>query len=610
MRFRRIAPAAGPTVEMQLLNPATNAPSVQLSTPAELKVTLINRTGAGIAIESGASAAGLQIFMPDEYFSVDQIEAMSIDLADWTFTYIDALSALNLTYTGANRTWADGTAIEFTIHNVLSTGDTGSGDVLINPTNIEGQDVPPQFQAQLDILPGFPDEKPRLSDVLRASLENQGIVYVSASASDPLTNALILNLKNTGTTPIYMGKEHWKVAPAIEVSFDYGSNPGDLAPAIDPSQPPVGSAWRIKGVPAGKQGGSWVIDGPGSDTPLWRLSPSNTNVEVLGARSSANVSFGFEQIVSITQAGHTQMHLKCSNFYRDDNTPYEQGVLPPLDILKLDAPPTRGLLSIYSRNGVLFNSTGSSSDTSVELAWTMFYVAKVNIISSYPGAEVITRLYPNAPPLNPDTFSAKIPASRNSMPVVLTLQAFDARGGYLNSLQLTVSITSNNFVDSRDGKVYPIVQVGNKYWMSHNLDYDDHDPEHWNDYYDRASGNGPRYGRLYSASVATEVPSGSWRLPSRDDWESLFDSFKSPYEALIDQGKSAFDAQLGGTFQADSRGNGGKFVGMSEKGYYWTSTFDEGQLGYALFDASDKSVSAHNTTLLKDGCSVRYVKDI
>jgi hypothetical protein len=185
MRFRRIAPAAGPTVEMQLLNPATNAPSVQLSTPAELKVTLINRTGAGIAIESGASAAGLQIFMPDEYFSVDQIEAMSIDLADWTFTYIDALSALNLTYTGANRTWADGTAIEFTIHNVLSTGDTGSGDVLINPTNIEGQDVPPQFQAQLDILPGFPDEKPRLSDVLRASLENQGIVYVSASASDP-----------------------------------------------------------------------------------------------------------------------------------------------------------------------------------------------------------------------------------------------------------------------------------------------------------------------------------------------------------------------------------------------------------------------------------------
>jgi uncharacterized protein (TIGR02145 family) len=608
-RFRKIASAAGPTVEMQLFNAATNAASVQLSTPAELKVTLTNRTGAGIAIESGVNAAVLQIFMPDEYFSADQIEGMSIDLADWTFTYIDALSALNLTYNGAPRTWADGTAIEFTIQNVLSTGDAGFGDVAINPTNIEGPDVPPQFQAQLEIVQGAPGSKPKLSEVLQASLENQGIVYVSGGATDPLTNTLVLNLKNTGTTPIYMGSQPWTVAPEIEVWFDYGSNPGDLAPATDPSEPPVGSAWKIKGVPAGKQGGSWGIAGPGSGgTPLWRLSPSRTNVGVLGAGNSANVSFGFEEIVSITQAGHTQMHLKCSNFYRDENMPYEQGVLQPLDILKLDAPPTRGLLSLYSRNGVLFESTGS--ETSVELVWKMFYVAKVNIISSYPGAEVITRLYPKAPPLHSDKFPVDIPGLRNSMPVVLTLQAFDARGGYLNSMQLTVSITSNTFVDPRDGRVYPVVQVGNKYWTSHNLDYVDHDPAHWNDYYDWSSGNGPRYGRLYSASVATETLPNGWRLPSRDDWESLFDSFKSPYEALIDPGKSGFNAQLGGIFYADSKGNGGKFVGITGKGYYWTSTFDNGQLGYALFDSSDNSVSAHNTALLKDGCSVRYVKDI
>jgi uncharacterized protein (TIGR02145 family) len=406
-----------------------------------------------------------------------------------------------------------------------------------------------------------------------------------------------------------MGSQPWAVAPEIEVWFDYGSNPGDLAPASDPLRPPVGSAWRIKVVPAGKQGGSWGIGGPGSGTtPLWRLSPSRTNVQVLGTGNSANVSFACEDIVSITQAGHTQMHLKCSNFYRDENTPYEQGVLTPLDILKLDAPPTRGLLNLYSTNGVLFESTDSG--TTIELTWKMFYVAKVNIISSYPGAEVITRLYSDAPPMHSDDLPVRIPALRNTTQVVLTLQAFDARGGYLNSLQLTVSIASNTFVDSRDGKVYPVVQVGNKYWLSHNLDYDDRDPAHWNDYYDSSSGNGPRYGRLYSASVATGVLPGGWRLPSREDWESLFDSFKSPYDALMDQGKSGFNAQPGGTFQADSRGNGGKFLGITEKGYYWTSTFDNGQLGYAFFDSKDKSVSAHNTALLKDGCSVRYVKDI
>jgi uncharacterized protein (TIGR02145 family) len=146
--------------------------------------------------------------------------------------------------------------------------------------------------------------------------------------------------------------------------------------------------------------------------------------------------------------------------------------------------------------------------------------------------------------------------------------------------------------------------------MAHNLDYNDPDPAHWNDYYDWSSGNGPRYGRLYSASVATETVPNGWRLPSREDWESVFDSFKSPYEALMDEGKSGFNGQLGGSFQADSKGNGGKFAGITEKGYYWTSTFDNGQLGYALFDSTDKSVSAHNTALLKDGCSVRYVKDI
>ena len=616
MRFRRVSAADGPTVEMQLLNPATNKASVELSTPAELKVILINKLGEGILIDSGANASTLQIFMPEEYFSFDQIASMSIELAGWTFTFVDSLTTLNLTYSGEKATWADGTSVEFTIRNVLATGETGTGDVSINPSNFDGPDVPPQLQAPLDVVSGASGVKPKLADVLQCSLENQGIVYVSASSDDPLSNALVLNLKNTGSTPIYMGKDHWPVPPTIDVWFDYGSNPGDLAPATDPSRPPVGSAWRIKGEPGGKQGGSWGISGPGSGTtPLWRLSPSNSNVEVLGAGGTANVSFEFRDIVSITQAGHTQMHLKCSDFYRDENTPYEQSVVAPLDILKLNAPPTRGLLSLYSKNGVLFESDGPKSSTTVELTWKMFYVARVNIISSYPGSEVVTRLYPNAPPLNSDTFPVVIPGSWNSGPVILTLQAFDAKGGYLNSLQLTLSITSKTFVDPRDGEVYPAVQVGNQYWMAHNLDYDDPDPAHWNSYYDNTSGFGRRYGRLYSASVATEdmlqiFPDG-WRLPSRDDWESLFDSFgKAPYDALIDQGKSEFDAQLGGMFRADPKGGSGKFLDMNDKGYYWTSTYENGQLGYALFNSYNKSVSAHNTTFLKDGCSVRYVKDI
>jgi uncharacterized protein (TIGR02145 family) len=610
-RFRKRLPVAGPTVEMQILNPATNTASVQLSTVAELKMTLTNNTGVDIAIEAGQNAAVMQIFMPDAYFSYDQIEAMSIELDDWTFTYVDALNALGLTYSGANRSWAQGTAIEFTIHNVLSTGDAGIGDVLINPTNIEGPNVPPQFQATLDITQSSSGTKPKLSDVLRATLENQGIVYVS-DALDPLKNTLVLNLKNTGTTPIYMSKAQWTVAPTIKARFDYGSNPGDLAPAIDPSKPPVESAWRIKGTIASKQGGSWGITGPGTDTtPAWVLSPAVTNLEVLGAGNTANITFGFEEIVSVTQAGHTQMHLECSNFLRDENTPYEQGSFPPLDILKLDAPPTRGLLSFYSRSGVLFESEGSGLGTSIDLTWKMLYVAKVNILTSYPGMEVETRLYPKAPALNTDNFTVKIPGTWNSMLVTITVQAFDAHGGYLNSQQLTVSITSNNFVDPRDGKIYPTVQVGNKWWLAHNLNFVDTNPARWNDDYDGISSNGERYGRLYSGTAATaSVPPG-WRLPSQEDWESLFDSLASaPYEGLMDGGASGFKAQLGGAFRSDPFHKSGKFVQLDEKGYYWTSTPNGNQLCYALFDSTDKTVAVNYSTLLDDGCSIRYVKDI
>jgi uncharacterized protein (TIGR02145 family) len=232
----------------------------------------------------------------------------------------------------------------------------------------------------------------------------------------------------------------------------------------------------------------------------------------------------------------------------------------------------------------------------------MFDVAKVNLICSFPGMNVVQKSYPNPLPLAYDNYTVNIPGVTESMPIFITLQAFDGNGSYLNSMQFTVFISALMFVDPRDGQVYPVVLLNNQIWMAVNLSHDDGTESC---FYNNSSVN-QAYGRLYTGrSASAKTPPAPWRIPSKQDWQSLFDkcgTATAAYAALIDGGKSGFNAKLGGY-----RDSNNAFHNLTLYGYYRTSSTDG---LYAGFSPTSGSVNLIATFADTYALSIRYVRDL
>ena len=74
--------------------------------------------------------------------------------------------------------------------------------------------------------------------------------------------------------------------------------------------------------------------------------------------------------------------------------------------------------------------------------------------------------------------------------------------------------------DSRDGKKYRTVRMGEQIWMAENLNYNAAGSE----CYKNSLENCQKYGRFYTWSVAKNVCPSGYHLPSLDEWKILFES--------------------------------------------------------------------------------------
>ena len=74
--------------------------------------------------------------------------------------------------------------------------------------------------------------------------------------------------------------------------------------------------------------------------------------------------------------------------------------------------------------------------------------------------------------------------------------------------------------DSRDGKMYKTVRIGEQIWMAENLNYDADESV----CYKNSLGNCQKYGRLYTWSVAKNICPTGYHLPSLDEWRILFET--------------------------------------------------------------------------------------
>ena len=182
---------------------------------------------------------------------------------------------------------------------------------------------------------------------------------------------------------------------------------------------------------------------------------------------------------------------------------------------------------------------------------------------------------------------------------------------------------SESFTDSRDGQSYGVVEIGNLTWMAENLNFETPGsfcPE--ND-----SRNCKRYGRLYSWADAKSVCPEGWRLPTKEDFESL---------VAVAVGESAKSAGVNGAagtalkarngwfkkgngsdalgfkaLPAGYRGGDGKFDGIGGYAYFWSATEDAENResnAFYLFLSFSSDAASLNAFAKEDYKSVRCVK--
>jgi len=151
-----------------------------------------------------------------------------------------------------------------------------------------------------------------------------------------------------------------------------------------------------------------------------------------------------------------------------------------------------------------------------------------------------------------------------------------------------IESTEDKYKDSRDGKVYKTVKIGNHMWMAENLNYKINDS--W--CYDDDETNGEKYGRLYTWDAAIKACPVGWHMSTRQEWDELVTvaggssvagkKLKTTTGWINDNGarniatdEFGFSALPGG-----GRDSFGRFGYVGSCGGWWTATDDDGYEAY------------------------------
>lgn len=145
----------------------------------------------------------------------------------------------------------------------------------------------------------------------------------------------------------------------------------------------------------------------------------------------------------------------------------------------------------------------------------------------------------------------------------------------VSSSSITASSSSVGKVKDRAGNEYPVVQIGEQYWMAENLNY----KTEGSACYDDQESNCELYGRLYTWEAAMTACPDGYRLPSRNDYTILWENANQmngdsrPQDALWVNGtwapnadnKTGFSAYPGGLWK-------GSYDRWLMDAFFWTST--------------------------------------
>jgi len=152
----------------------------------------------------------------------------------------------------------------------------------------------------------------------------------------------------------------------------------------------------------------------------------------------------------------------------------------------------------------------------------------------------------------------------------------DVPGVKSGSGSISGSQSGGMLTDSRDGKKYKAVKIGEQTWMAENLNYDASGSK----CYGNKPENCAKYGRMYNWSIAKKACPSGWHLPSKSEWEVLEEAVgglevagkklkaKSGWSSNNGADEFGFSALPGGIVYPD----GDYFHYIGDVGYWWSAS--------------------------------------
>jgi len=169
------------------------------------------------------------------------------------------------------------------------------------------------------------------------------------------------------------------------------------------------------------------------------------------------------------------------------------------------------------------------------------------------------------------------------------------------------------FTDPRDGKTYKTVTIGKQTWLAENLKYEASSSK----YYDNNPANGQKYGRLYDWETAKKACPTGWHLPSINEWQELV-NFAGGDEVAgkklkatsgwVENGNGT-DEYGFAALPAGSYGYSGRFYGIGNVSYGWSSTEDDATKAYIRHMFSHTATVGKGSYNKSDLFPVRCVQD-
>lgn len=211
--------------------------------------------------------------------------------------------------------------------------------------------------------------------------------------------------------------------------------------------------------------------------------------------------------------------------------------------------------------------------------------------------------------------------------------------------RLNSEITYGSMVDSRDGKTYKTVKIGNQTWMAENLNYADSATteslidESW--CYNDVATNCDVAGRLYSWRAAVDYkktgcgsgpiclttlpvqgicPEG-WHLPDSTEWNTLFTAVggastagimlksRSGWNDYEGKNGNGTDAYGFSALPAGDRYSNGFCTNEGRNAIFWSASEMDHSNAYYMYLYNDHDYGALDSYFKSKGYSVRCVKN-